>query len=33
MAYLEMRIIMIEMLCNIDYELCDESENWLDQKV
>lgn len=33
MAYVEMRMIMVKMLWNFDYELCDESDNWLDQKV
>jgi hypothetical protein len=33
MAYVEMRMILVSMLWNFDYELCDESKNWLDQKV
>lgn len=33
MAYVEMRMIMVKMLWNFDYELCDENDNWLDQKV
>ncbi|PMD41851.1 cytochrome P450 [Hyaloscypha variabilis F] len=33
MAYVEMRMILVSMLWNFDYELCDESQNWLDQKV
>ena len=33
MAYVEMRMILVSMLWNFDYELCDESKNWLHQKV
>ena len=33
MAYVEMRMIMVKMLWNFDYRLCDENDNWLDQKV
>ena len=33
MAYVEMRMIMVKMLWNFDYELYDENDNWLDQKV
>lgn len=33
MAYVEMRMIMVKMLWNFDYELCDENDSWLDQKV
>lgn len=33
MAYVEMRMIMVKVLWNFDYELCDENDNWLDQKV
>ncbi len=33
MAYVEMRMILVKMLWNFDYKLCDESQNWLDQKV
>jgi hypothetical protein len=33
MAYVEMRMILANMLWNFDYKLCDESQNWLDQKV
>ena len=33
MAYVEMRMIMAKMLWNFDYKLCDENDNWLDQKV
>jgi hypothetical protein len=33
MAYVEMRMILVRMLWNFDYKLCDESQNWLDQKV
>lgn len=33
MAYHEMRLILTKMLYNFDYELCQESDNWSDQKT
>jgi len=33
MAYYEMRLILATCLWNFDYELCEESENWMDQKI
>lgn len=33
LAYIEMRIIMAQVLFHFDLELMPESENWLDQKV
>ncbi|KAI8627216.1 cytochrome P450 [Xylariaceae sp. FL1651] len=33
MAYVEMRMIMVKMLWNFDYKLCDDSDDWLDQRV
>ena len=33
MAYSEMRSILARMLWHFEMELCDESRNWIDQKV
>lgn len=33
LAYMEMRIILARLLWNFDFELCDESKEWLKQKA
>lgn len=33
MAWHEMRLLLAKVLFNLDFELCDESRDWIDQKV
>lgn len=33
MAWHEMRLLLAKVLYNLDLELCDESRDWIDQKV
>ncbi|KAJ5627621.1 hypothetical protein N7490_009849 [Penicillium lividum] len=33
LAYVEIRLILANLLYNFDIEICEESENWIDQDV
>lgn len=33
MAYHEIRLILSKVLWNFDFELCSESEEWIEQKI
>ncbi|KAJ5933979.1 sterigmatocystin biosynthesis P450 monooxygenase stcL [Penicillium verhagenii] len=33
LAYMEMRLVLAKLMYNFDIELCEESENWIDQDV